>query len=143
MDCKFTKPDGSWNIAEGPDEQGQMRVQCTQCGRLYPSAGRPLIRIRNPHGKHCGQRRVSMQGQEGDSAQATCLENALLRAQRAYEALVDSLANAHGKGHEAIQAAIFEESVKVGIIDFRRLLALALKQAIQEGKKHGTDQPPS
>jgi hypothetical protein len=43
--CEYKNPDGTWNVIEGPDNEGRIRVACLNCGHIYPSANREMAAL--------------------------------------------------------------------------------------------------
>ena len=149
--CTFKKEDGTWNIVEGPDEQGGVRLECTTCGRFYPCKKEPLRRINNPKGLHCNPARrkarlsaskvvadaAAKAGKQGKS----CPESCLLRATHHRAALIAELNSVIIKAKDqelkteamALLAGIMRNELSEE--QFKKAIALAVKQALREGRE--------
>lgn len=138
MNCNYKLPDGKWNVIEGPDELGRVRVKCTVCGRLYPSARRPPRKINNPVGKNCGikARRAAKAAEAKQGGCKACTEKHVNNAERHYRAMLDAFAKAYEKGDADLKAAIFDETEGIAQPNFKKLRRLAIFQTLQEGQEH-------
>lgn len=145
--------DCDYKIIEGPDAEGRVRLQCADCGRLWPSKNRepkaikPGERVRgigcNParRAQRLASQRLANSPRMAGQRIASCPESCINRAAVAQAKLIAELSAAQLKAKDHELKAVIKrmlEHAQRNEIDkrfFQQARELAIKQAIEEGKQ--------